>query len=71
MSLVSMVEMLAQAKRGEYAVGYFESWNLESLKAVMDAAEEARRGRWQFDYTSEDATPSSRPTSSSPATTAT
>jgi ketose-bisphosphate aldolase len=25
-----------------YAVGYFESWNLESLQGVVDAAEEAR-----------------------------
>ena len=26
-------------RRGGYAVGYFESWNLESLLAVADAAE--------------------------------
>lgn len=30
------------AARGQYAVGYFESWNLESLLAVADAAEAAR-----------------------------
>jgi fructose/tagatose bisphosphate aldolase len=30
------------ARRGGYAVGYFESWNLESLAAVAEAAE-ARR----------------------------
>jgi fructose-bisphosphate aldolase class II len=41
MALVSMVSMLEEARRGEYAVGYFEAWNLESLKAVVDAAEEA------------------------------
>jgi ketose-bisphosphate aldolase len=31
-----------QAEKGRYAVGYFESWNLESLQAVANAAE-ARR----------------------------
>jgi ketose-bisphosphate aldolase len=30
------------AERGQYAVGYFESWNLESLLAVADAAEAVR-----------------------------
>jgi ketose-bisphosphate aldolase len=30
------------AERGGYAVGYFESWNLESLLAVADAAEAVR-----------------------------
>jgi len=34
--------MLAHAERNGYAVGYFESWNLESLLAVADAAEETR-----------------------------
>jgi ketose-bisphosphate aldolase len=29
------------AEQGGYAVGYFESWNLESLQGVLDAAEEA------------------------------
>lgn len=38
MALVTLPEMLADAKRGRYAVGYFESWNLESLLAVADAA---------------------------------
>jgi ketose-bisphosphate aldolase len=32
---------MAGAERGGYAVGYFESWNLESLQGVIDAAEEA------------------------------
>lgn len=30
------------AKQGKYAVGYFESWNLESLLAVSDAAESSQ-----------------------------
>jgi ketose-bisphosphate aldolase len=34
--------MLAEARRCGYAVCYCESWNLESLEAVMDAAEECR-----------------------------
>lgn len=42
MSLVSFNELMAEAERGRYAVGYFESWNLESLQAVADAAEAAR-----------------------------
>lgn len=33
---------MAGAERGGYAVGYFESWNLESLQAVIEAAEELR-----------------------------
>jgi fructose-bisphosphate aldolase, class II len=35
-----MNEMLAQARAGGYAVCYCESWNLESLQAVVEAAEE-------------------------------
>ncbi len=31
-----------RGRRGGYAVGYFESWNLESLLAVADAAEAER-----------------------------
>src|SRR5689334_6222820 len=34
--------MMEAARRGNYAVGYFESWNLESLLAVADAAEATR-----------------------------
>ena len=37
-----MTSLLADAGAGAYAVGYFESWNLESLQAVIDAAEESR-----------------------------
>ncbi|HWB14351.1 MAG TPA: class II fructose-bisphosphate aldolase [Gemmataceae bacterium] len=33
---------MTAARRGRYAVGYFESWNLESLLAVADAAEQLR-----------------------------
>ncbi len=42
MGLVSMATMLKKARNGKYAVGFFESWNLESLKAVIIAAEETR-----------------------------
>jgi ketose-bisphosphate aldolase len=34
--------MVNDARRGGYAVGYFEAWNLESLLGVLDAAEQAR-----------------------------
>ncbi|MBI4327214.1 MAG: class II fructose-bisphosphate aldolase, partial [Chloroflexi bacterium] len=40
MPLVSMSQLLSDAMRGGYAVCYFESWNLESLQAVIEAAEE-------------------------------
>ena len=42
MPLVSFNELMARAERGGYAIGYFESWNLESLMAVADAAEATR-----------------------------
>jgi ketose-bisphosphate aldolase len=42
MPLVRFYEMKDDAKTGLYAVGYFESWNLESLLAVADAAEAQR-----------------------------
>jgi ketose-bisphosphate aldolase len=42
MPLVAMKEMLAEASRGGYAVCYCESWNLESLQAVIEGAEELR-----------------------------
>lgn len=42
MPLVTFAEMMDRAEQGRYAVGYFESWNLESLLAVADAAEAAR-----------------------------
>lgn len=42
MPLVSFNALMAEAERGAYAVGYFESWNLESFQAVADAAEATR-----------------------------
>ncbi len=36
-----MGKLLRHAQENKYAVGYFESWNLESLLAVKDAAEQA------------------------------
>ena len=39
---VSFSEMMKDAEAGNYAVGYFESWNLDSLLAVCDAAEKMR-----------------------------
>lgn len=35
-----MKDLLSDARRGGYAVCYCESWNLESLQAVVEAAEE-------------------------------
>ena len=42
MPLESISRMMQAAERGGYAVGYFESWNLESLQGVIDAAEQTR-----------------------------
>jgi fructose/tagatose bisphosphate aldolase len=42
MPQVRFAKMMADAEAGGYAVGYFESWNLESLFAVADAAIEMR-----------------------------
>jgi len=42
MPLISFKDLMAEAERGRYAVGYFESWNMESLQAVADAAEATR-----------------------------
>ena len=42
MPLASFAELMVDAERGGYAVGYFESWNLESILAVCDAAEATR-----------------------------
>jgi len=42
MPLISMKEMLEDARRRDYAACYCESWNLESLQAVMEAAEAER-----------------------------
>jgi len=40
--IVSFKQLMAEAESGQYAVGYFESWNLESLQAVAEAAEAMR-----------------------------
>ncbi len=40
MALIPMKKMLVKAQKERYAVGYFESWNLESLQAIINAAEE-------------------------------
>ncbi len=42
MPLESIDELMRRARRGSYALGYFESWNLESLQGVVDAVEETR-----------------------------
>jgi len=42
MPLVAMDQMLADASRGGYAVCYCESWNLESLQAVVEGTEELK-----------------------------
>src|SRR5205823_5754575 len=38
----SALEIITRARQGAYAVGYFESWNIESLQGVLDAAEQTR-----------------------------
>ena len=40
MPIFPMRELLADAVRRDYAVGYFEAWDLYSLEAVKEAAEE-------------------------------
>ena len=42
MTLVKFGDLMKHAEQEGYAVGYFESWNLESLMAVADAAEATR-----------------------------
>jgi ketose-bisphosphate aldolase len=42
MPLESASRLLGRAREDGYALGYFESWNLESLQGVIDAAEETR-----------------------------
>jgi ketose-bisphosphate aldolase len=41
MPIVALSPLLADARREGYALPYAESWNLESLLAVIDSAEEA------------------------------
>ncbi len=40
MPLEAIGPMMRRALEGGYAIGYFESWNFESLQGVVDAAEE-------------------------------
>ncbi len=42
MSKVNAKQLLQHAKENKYAVGYFESWNLESTLAVIRAAEKLK-----------------------------
>ena len=42
MSEVSFQELMKHAESKNYAVGYFESWNMDSMLAVGDAAEKLR-----------------------------
>ena len=42
MPLEQIGRLMSNAQRGEYAVGYFESWSLESVQGVIDAAEQTR-----------------------------
>lgn len=42
MPLEPIGKLMSAARAGGYAVGYFESWNLESLQGVIDAAEQVR-----------------------------
>ena len=42
MPLVSFKQLMDNADKYEYAVGYFECWSLDSLLAVCDAAENKR-----------------------------
>ena len=42
MPLESIDRLMQHAQRNDYAVGYFESWDLDSLQGVIDAAEKTR-----------------------------
>ena len=42
MPLEPIGKLMQAARAGGYAVGYFESWNLESLQGVIEAAESVR-----------------------------
>jgi ketose-bisphosphate aldolase len=42
MSLRPLTELLSHARQHHYALGYFESWNFESLQGVLDAADATR-----------------------------
>ena len=42
MPVVDLHDLLAEAEKSRYAVGYFESWDVYSLEAVLAAAERER-----------------------------
>ena len=42
MVIATMKELLKDAKERKYGLGYFEVWNLESIRALAEAAEEKR-----------------------------
>jgi ketose-bisphosphate aldolase len=42
MPLRPISELVQHARENRYALGYFESWNFESLQGVLDAAEASR-----------------------------
>jgi len=42
MALVPFTELMTEAERGGYAVGYFEPWDIASMLATLRGAEDAR-----------------------------
>lgn len=56
MSLVTMKEMLKEARKSGYAVGAFEFWSYDSARAIIEAAEEEEKpvilqvGHFERDY---------------------
>ncbi|MHB8628780.1 MAG: class II fructose-bisphosphate aldolase [Aggregatilineales bacterium] len=42
MPLISIPELISHARTSGYAIGYFESWSMDSLQGVIDAAELSR-----------------------------
>jgi len=42
MPLVAIPELINRARTSGYAIGYFESWSIDSLQGVIDAAELSR-----------------------------
>lgn len=42
MSIEPIERLMLACRNGRFAVGYFESWSLESLQGVLDAAEQTR-----------------------------
>src|SRR5216684_6841689 len=42
MPLIAVPELISHARSAGYALGYFESWSIDSLQGVIDAAELSR-----------------------------